>query len=125
MAHHGLWDYDLPAAPNLVDIQVNGQPTKAVAQTSKQGFLYVFDRVTGQPIWPTEERPVPQSTVPGEKSSPTQPFPVKPPPFDRQGVTADDVLDFTPELRKQALAVLEKYNYGALDTPPSLEKRRS
>ena len=122
MAHHGLWDYDLPAAPNLIDIRVNGQPVKAVAQVSKQGFVYVFDRVTGKPIWPIEERPVPQSTVPGERSSPTQPFPTKPAPFDRQGITQDDVIDFTPELRKQALAVLEKYNYGPLFTPPSLEK---
>jgi quinoprotein glucose dehydrogenase len=122
VAHHGLWDYDLPAAPNLIDIQVNGQSTKAVAQVSKQGFLYVFDRATGKPIWPIEERPVPQSTVPGEKSSPTQPFPTKPAPFDQQGVTLDDVIDFTPELRKQALAILEKYNHGPLYTPPSLEK---
>ena len=122
MVHHGLWDYDLPAAPNLIDIRVNGKPVKAVAQVSKQGFVYVFDRVTGKPIWPIEERPVPQSTVPGERSSPTQPFPTKPAPFDRQGVTQDDVIDFTPELRKQALAVLEKYNYGPLFTPPSLEK---
>ena len=104
MVHHGLWDYDLPAAPNLIDIRVNGKPVKAVAQVSKQGFVYVFDRVTGKPIWPIEERPVPQSTVPGERSSPTQPFPTKPAPFDRQGVTQNDVIDFTPELRKQALA---------------------
>jgi quinoprotein glucose dehydrogenase len=109
MAHHGVWDYDLPAAPNLIDIRVNGQPVKAVAQVSKQGFLYVFDRVTGQPIWPIEERPVPQSTIPGERTSPTQPFPTKPAPFDRQGVTENDVIDFTPELRKAALSVLEKY----------------
>ena len=122
MAHHGLWDYDLPSAPNLIDIRVNGQPVKAIAQVSKQGFVYVFDRVTGKPIWPIEERPVPQSTVPGERSSPTQPFPTKPAPFDRQGVTPDDVIDFTPELRKQALAILEKYNYGPLYTPLSLEK---
>ena len=122
MAHHGLWDYDLPSAPNLIDIRVNGQPVKAVAQVSKQGFVYVFDRVTGKPIWPIEERAVPQSTVPGEKSSPTQPFPTKPAPFDRQGVTPDDVIDFTPQLRKQALAILEKYNHGPLYTPMSLEK---
>ena len=89
---------------------------------SKQGFCYVFDRVTGKPIWPIEERPVPQSTVPGERSSPTQPFPTRPAPFDRQGVTENDVIDFTPELRKEALAVLEKYNYGPLFTPPSLQK---
>jgi quinoprotein glucose dehydrogenase len=122
MVHHGLWDYDLPAAPNLVDIRVNGKPVKAVAQVSKQGFCYVFDRVTGRPIWPIEERPVPQSTVPGERPSPTQPFPTRPAPFDRQGITEDDVIDFTPELRKKALAVLEKYNYGPVFTPPSLEK---
>lgn len=122
MAHHGLWDYDLPCAPNLVDIRVDGKPVKAVAQMSKQGFCYVFDRVTGKPIWPIEEKPVPQSTVPGEKTSPTQPFPTRPAPFDRQGVTESDIVDFTPELHKQAMAVLEKYNYGPLFTPPSLEK---
>ena len=122
MAHHGVWDYDLPAAPNLIDIRVNGERVKAVAQVSKQGFVYVFDRVTGKPIWPIEERPVPQSTIPGERTSPTQPFPTRPAAFDRQGVTEDDVIDFTPDLRKQALAVLEKYNYGPLFTPPSLQK---
>jgi quinoprotein glucose dehydrogenase len=122
MAHHGLWDYDLPAAPNLIDIQVDGKSVKAVVQVTKQGFCYVFDRVTGKPIWPIEERPVPQSTVPGDRTSPTQPFPTKPAPIDRQGVTEDDIIDFTPELRKQALVVLEKYNYGPLFTPPSLEK---
>jgi quinoprotein glucose dehydrogenase len=122
MVHHGLWDYDLPCAPNLIDIQVDGKLVKAVAQVSKQGFCYVFDRMTGNPIWPIEERPVPKSMVPGERTSPTQPFPTKPAPFDRQGVTENDVVDFTPELRKQAMAVLEKYNYGALFTPPSLEK---
>jgi quinoprotein glucose dehydrogenase len=122
MVRHGVWDYDLPAAPNLIDIRVNGKPVKAVAQVSKQGFCYVFDRVTGRPIWPMEERPVPQSTVPGERLSPTQPFPTRPAPFDRQGITENDVLDFTPELRKAALAVLEKYNYGPVFTPPSLQK---
>jgi len=122
LVHHGLWDYDLPSAPNLMDIRVDGKPVKAVAQVSKQGFCYVFDRVTGKPIWPIEERPVPPSTVPGEKSSPTQPFPTRPAPFDRQGVTENDVTDFTPELRKEALALLEKYNYGPLFTPPSLQK---
>ena len=122
MVHHGLWDYDLPAAPNLIDIRVNGKSVKAVAQVTKQGFCYVLDRVSGEPIWPIEERPVPQSTMPGERSSATQPFPTRPAPFDRQGVTENDVLDFTPELRKAALSVLEKYNYGPLFTPPSLEK---
>ncbi len=122
MVHHGVWDYDLPAAPNLIDIRVNGERVKAVAQVSKQGFCYVFDRVTGRTIWPIEERPVPHSTVPGERLSPTQPFPTKPAPFDRQGITENDVIDFTPELRKDALAVLEKYNYGPLFTPPALHK---
>jgi glucose dehydrogenase len=122
LVHHGLWDYDPPAAPNLIDVHVNGAVVKLVAQVSKQGFVYVFDRVTGRPIWPIEERPVPQSIVPGEKSSQTQPFPAKPAAFDRQGVTENDVIDFTPELRKEALAVLAKYNYGPLYTPPSLEK---
>ncbi|MFZ0590515.1 MAG: pyrroloquinoline quinone-dependent dehydrogenase [Bryobacteraceae bacterium] len=122
MVHHGLWDYDPPCAPNLIDIRVDGQPVKAVAQMSKQGFCYVFDRVTGKPIWPIEEKPVPQSTIPGERTAATQPFPTKPLPFDRQGVTKDDVTDFTPELHRQALAILEKYNYGPLFRPPSLEK---
>jgi glucose dehydrogenase len=122
IVHHGLWDYDLPAAPNLIDVRVNGSPVKAVAQVTKQGFVYVFDRITGRPIWPIEERPVPQSTISGEKSSRTQPFPTKPAAFDRQGVAENDVTDLTPELRKEALAVLAKYNYGPLYTPPSLEK---
>jgi len=122
MAHHGLWDYDLPAAPNLIDVNVNGQPVKAVAQTSKEGFLYVFDRVTGKPIWPIEERPVPQSTIPGEETSATQPFPTKPAAFDRQGVTEADLTDFTPELHAKALAELQKYNYGPLFTLESLQK---
>lgn len=120
--HHGLWDYDLPAAPNLIDVKVNGKPIKAIAQVSKQAFVYVLDRVTGKPIWPMAERPVPQSTVPGEKTSATQPFPTKPAPFDRQGVTENDVIDFTPEMRKEALAVLGKYNYGPVFTPPALDK---
>jgi quinoprotein glucose dehydrogenase len=122
MAHHGLWDYDLPSAPNLIDVRVDGKPVKAVMQVSKQAFCYVFDRITGKTIWPIEEKPVPQSAVPGEKTSPTQPFPTKPAPFDRQGVTENDVIDFTPELHKQALTVLEKYNYGPLFTAPSLKK---
>ena len=111
-----------PTAPILGDITVGGRTIKAVVQVTKQAFAYVFDRVTGEPVWPIEERPVPQSTVPGEKTSPTQPFPTKPPPFDRQGISVDDLIDFTPELRKQALAVLEKYTYGPLFTPPSLQK---
>ena len=89
--HHGLWDYDFPTAPILVDITVNGRRINAVAQVSKQGFVYVFDRRTGAPVWPIEERPVPQSSAPGERTAKTQPFPTKPPPFDRQGMLDDDV----------------------------------
>ena len=117
--HHGLWDYDPPAAPNLIDITVDGKEIKAVAQVTKQAFCFVFDRETGEPVWPIEERPVPQSTVPGESSSPTQPFPTKPAPFDRQGLTHDDLIDFTPALRKQALSIIEDYDYGTLYTPPT------
>ncbi len=119
IVHHGLWDYDLPAAPNLVDITVDGKEVKAVAQVTKQGFTFVFDRVTGEPVWPIEERPVPQSTVSGEKSSPTQPFPTKPPPFEPQGVAVDRLIDFTPELRSEGEAILEQYEYGPLYTPPT------
>lgn len=122
MVHHGLWDYDLPAAPNLVDIQLDGKLVKAVAQVSKQGFCYVFDRATGAPLWPIEERPVAKSDVPGEAAWPTQPIPTRPPPFDRQGLTEADVIDFTPELRKEALAILAKYHHGPLFTPPTLDK---
>ena len=118
--HHGLWDYDFPCAPILMDIVVDGKPIKAVAQLSKQGFCYVFDRVTGEPVWPIEERPVPQTTVPGEYTSPTQPHPTKPAAFERQGVTEDDLIDFTPELRAEAVQILKKYVHGPLFTPPSL-----
>ena len=120
MIHHGLWDYDNPAAPNLVDITVDGRPIKAVAQVTKQGFAFVFDRVTGEPVWPIEERAVPPSTVPGERASPTQPFPTKPLPFERQGITVDDLIDFTPELRAEAIQILNGYVYGPLFTPPSV-----
>jgi quinoprotein glucose dehydrogenase len=117
--HHGVWDYDFPAAPILVDINVNGKPVKAVAQVSKQGFTYVFDRKTGDPVWPIEERPVPQSTVPGERTFPTQPFPTKPPAYERQGVTENDLIDFTPELKQAALEVIKQFDTGPLFTPPS------
>ena len=119
MVHHGLWDYDLPAAPNLVDITVEGRRIKAVAQVTKQGFCYVFDRVTGTPVWPIEERPVAPSVVPREKTSRTQPFPSNPAPFERQGVTRSDVIDLTPALQREALRILEKYDYGPLFTPPT------
>ena len=118
--HHGVWDYDFPASPNLVDLTVEGRTIRAVAIVSKQGFTYVFDRATGEPVWPIEERPVPQRPVPGERLSPTQPFPTKPPPFIRQGVRVDDLIDFTPELRQEALALLEPYDWGPLFTPPTL-----
>jgi quinoprotein glucose dehydrogenase len=119
LVHHGVWDYDIPAAPTLIDISVDGRPIKALAQVTKQGFVYVFDRVTGEPVWPIEERPVPASTVPGERLSPTQPFPTKPAAFERQGITIDDLIDFTPELRSEAEALLQNSEYGGLFHPPS------
>src|ERR1051326_704172 len=121
LVHHDLWDYDLPAAPVLADIRANGQPIKAVVQVTKQGFAFVFDRVTGQPVWPIEERPVPQSSTPGERTSPTQPFPTKPAPFEHQGISVDDLIDFTPELRAEAIAITKRYVTGPLFTPPSVK----
>ena len=123
--HHGLWDYDFPAAPNLVDITVDGRGIKAVAIVSKQGFTYVFDRITGEPVWPIEERPVPVGDIPGEWYAATQPFPTKPPPFARQGVTEDDLIDYTPELRAEARAILSNYVYGSLFTPPTFVDERA
>ena len=121
MIHHGLWDYDPPAAPNLIDITVEGREIKALAQITKQGFVYTFDRATGEPVWVIEERQVPQEpALPGERLSPTQPFPTKPPAFEKQGLTIDDLVDFTPELRAEAEQILENYTYGPLFTPPSL-----
>jgi quinoprotein glucose dehydrogenase len=117
--HHGLWDYDLPAQPVLGDVTVNGRRIKAVMQVSKQAFTYVFDRKTGAPVWPIEERPVPQSKVPREQTSPTQPFPIKPPAFDLQGSTENNLIDFTPALRTQALEQLQSFEHGPLFTPPS------
>ena len=122
--HHGIWDYDFPAAPNLVDITVDGRDIKAIAIVSKQGFTYVFDRVTGEPVWPIEERSVPEGNVPGEWYSPTQPFPTKPPPFEQQGVTVDDLIDFTPALRREAEEILAGYVSGRLFTPPTLIDER-
>ena len=117
--HHGIWDYDIASAPVLLDVVVDGRLVKAVAQVSKTAFTYVFDRATGEPLWPIEERPVNwHTTVPGEKLAKTQPFPTKPPPFDRQGVRVDDLIDFTPELRKEALEILEQYEYGPMMFPP-------
>ncbi len=121
MVHHDLWDYDNPTAPVLADITVNGRPIKAVVQVTKQAFAFVFDRVTGQPVWPIEERPVPKSTVPGEWTAPTQPFPTRPAPFDRQGLTDDDLIDFTPELKAEARAIASQWTIGPMFTPPTLE----
>ena len=100
---HGLWDYDLPAAPTLLTINVDGREIDAVAAPAKTGFLYVFDRVTGEPVWPIEDRPVPASDVPGERTAETQPFPTRPAPFAKQGFTEADVIAFTPELREKLI----------------------
>ena len=119
--HHGVWDYDLAAAPNLVTITVDGREIDAVAQVAKNGFTYVFDRVTGEPVWPIEERAVDTTTdVPGEVLYPTQPFPTKPPPFGRQGVSLEDANDLTPEIQALAVAQMERFRLGPLFTPPSL-----
>ena len=119
--HHGLWDYDNPAAPNLLDVTVNGTRIKALAQITKQGYVYTFDRATGRPVWPIEERPVPASDVPGEKASSTQPVPSKPAPFEYQGVNVNDLADFTPEIRAMAEKAIQGFKHGPLFTPPSLE----
>ncbi|HYU79896.1 MAG TPA: pyrroloquinoline quinone-dependent dehydrogenase [Vicinamibacterales bacterium] len=119
--HHGLWDYDLGSPPTLLTVQVNGRKIDVVAAPSKIGFLYVFDRETGKPVWPIEEREVPPSDVPGERASRTQPFPTKPPPFATQGFTEDDVIDFTPEVKATALKIIKQYRHGPLFMPPSLE----
>src|SRR5258705_6097709 len=115
----GLWNNNRPAAPNLIDITVDGKRIKAIAQVTKQAFVYVFDRVTGKPVWPIEEQPVPASSVPGERASKTQPFPSRPAPIDIHGVREDDLVDFTPELRKEAIEIISKYDYGPLFMPPS------
>ena len=118
--HHDVWDWDLPCAPILVDITVDGREIKAIAQPSKQTWLYVFDRVTGEPVWPIEERPVEASNVPGELLAPTQPFPTKPPAYDRQGVSIDDLIEFTPELRAEAERIAANHRIGPIFTPPTV-----
>jgi quinoprotein glucose dehydrogenase len=121
IVHHGLWDYDLSSPPVLASITVDGKKIDSVVQLTKEGFAFVFDRVTGKPVWPIEERPVPASDVPGEEAAPTQPFPTKPPAFSPQGVTLEDAFDLTPELKAEAQAEMKKYRLGPLFTPPSLQ----
>lgn len=122
IVHHPMWDYDLSSAPILADITVDGRAIKAVALPSKESFLYVFDRVTGKPVWPIEERPVPKGDVPGEWYSPTQPFPTKPPAYARQAVTVDDLIDFTPEMRAKALEIMKMYRMGPIFNPAVASK---
>ena len=122
LVHHGIWDMDIPCAPILMDLVVDGRQIKAVGQPTKQGWIYTFDRITGQPVWPIEERPVAKGDVPGEWYSPTQPFVTKPPPFERQGVSIDDLIDFTPALREEAVKVASRYKLGPIFTPPVVSK---
>jgi quinoprotein glucose dehydrogenase len=122
LVHHGLWDFDIPCAPVLVDITVNGKPVKALAQATKQSVLYVLNRVNGEPVWPIVERAVPAGDVPGEWYSPTQPVPTKPPFYGRNGFTTDELIDFTPGLKKEALQVAAKYKLGPIFTPPVVSK---
>jgi quinoprotein glucose dehydrogenase len=126
LVHHGIWDMDIPCAPILADIVVNGRPIKAVAQPTKQAFLYVFNRETGEPIWPIEERPVAKGDVPGEWYAPTQPFPLngqgKPFNYETQGFSEDDLIDFTPELRAEAKQIVSKYKIGPIFTPPVVSR---
>src|SRR5262249_35870268 len=111
--HHPIWNFDMSSSPILMDLNVNGPTIKAGASPSKEGFLYVFDRITGEPVWPIEEKPVPQSDVPGEKTAATQPFPSKPPAYGRNYLKVpDDVIDFTPQLRSEAVDVLKRYRVG-------------
>jgi quinoprotein glucose dehydrogenase len=118
--HHDIWDYDLPAPPVLLDITVAGKKIPAVAQVTKTGMTFVFDRLTGKPVWPIEERPVPQTDVPGEKTAATQPFPTKPAPFEPLGLRDEDLIDFTPELKQQAREIVSHYRYGPMYIPPSV-----
>lgn len=122
MVHHPIWDMDASSTPLVADITVDGKPIKAVAVPSKQGFLYVFDRVSGKPVWPIEEKPVEKGSVPGEWYSPTQPIPTKPPAYSRNGVSKDDLIDFTPEMRAEAEKIASKYHLGPVYTPGSLSK---
>ncbi len=124
MVRHDLWDYDPPAAPILMDITVDGRPIKALVQLTKQAYAYVLDRATGEPVWPLVERAVPQSDVPGERAAPTQRIPTKPPAFDLQGSGEENLIDFTPELHAEALAILKRYTYGPLFTPPTIRDDR-
>jgi quinoprotein glucose dehydrogenase len=123
LIHHEIWDYDIASAPLLMDITVNGKPIKAVAEPTKQGFLFVLDRVTGKPIWPIPEKPVPRGKVPGEWYAPTQPIPSKPPAYARTGVTPDELIDFTPEMHAQALELVKNYQLGPIYTPPVLSEQ--
>jgi glucose dehydrogenase len=118
LVHHDIWNYDVPTAPVLLDVMHNGQKVPAVAQATKQTLLFAFNRETGEPLWPIEERPVPVSHVPGEHASPTQPFPTKPVAYDLNGLTVNDLIDFTPELRQQAIAALADWQIGPLYNPP-------
>src|SRR5438552_3529886 len=119
VVHHPIWDYDLSCWAMVVDINVDGKPIKAVAMPSKESFMYVFDRITGKPVWPIEERPVQQSDVPGEKTAKTQPFPTKPPAYARNYVKVpDDLIDFTPEMRAQAIETLKRYRVAGMFNPP-------
>ena len=122
LVHHGIWDMDIPCAPILMDITVNGRNIKALGQPTKQGWIYTFDRATGQPVWPIEERPVAKGDVPGEWYAPTQPYVTKPPAYDRQGVSLDDLIDFTPELKAEAVQFVSKYKIGPMFTPPVVSK---
>src|SRR5207248_10775366 len=118
LVHHGIWDFDIPCAPILANVTVNGRAVKALAQPTKQAFLYVLDRTTGQPLWPIEERRVATGDVRGEWYAPTQPVVTRPPACDRQGVQVDDLIDFTPELRAEAVKLVAKYKLGPIFTPP-------
>ncbi|NOX69253.1 MAG: PQQ-binding-like beta-propeller repeat protein [Gammaproteobacteria bacterium] len=122
MVHHDIWNFDTPTAPVLLDVEMNGETVPIVVQVTKQSFAYTFNRVTGEPIWPIEERPVPVSPVPGEKLAKTQPFPSKPLPYDNQGLSVDDLIDFTPELRQRMIDILDEYEYGPLFNPPLHQK---